>query len=462
LWVANAIGSAAFAQQSPEQIYNSGHFPTSIGKFETDATPTGTLQTYLPAGGVPKLADNAFFQSLGVNGRSCGTCHQPPSGMGVSVVNIQARYTATSGLDPIFAKIDGANCPDKVTSRGQPPSAYSLLMGLGVFRIARPVPANAQFTVQALSDPNGCNPIGRALSQISVYRRPLITTNLDFVLATNPLPHKTTAAPPAIMWDMRETTLEQQAIDATLGHAQATQPPTAAQLNQIVAFEKGLFSAQIMDKVGGNLTGDGATGGAVVLSGLPTNIFQPDVTFTQFDAWRGVSGTGVAARRASIFRGQQIFNTRKFVVSNVEGIVGEIPEATCNTCHGQQGDGNDASGQGFSVDIGVGGSSPQFGGPQPLKELPIFKVTCKPSFSTQFHGSVVVTNDPGRAITTGKCRDIGRFKVPQARALTGHAPYFHDGSAATMTDVVNFYNKRFSIGLSSQDVMDLVHFLNSL
>jgi cytochrome c peroxidase len=42
------------------------------------------------------------------------------------------------------------------------------------------------------------------------------------------------------------------------------------------------------------------------------------------------------------------------------------------------------------------------------------------------------------------------------------APYFHDGSAATLMDVVNFYDLRFSIGLSAQDKIDLVNFLNAL
>ena len=51
---------------------------------------------------------------------------------------------------------------------------------------------------------------------------------------------------------------------------------------------------------------------------------------------------------------------------------------------------------------------------------------------------------------------------PFCRGLAARAPYFHDGSAATLMDVVNFYNRRFSIGLSAQEKIDLVNFLNSL
>jgi cytochrome c peroxidase len=52
--------------------------------------------------------------------------------------------------------------------------------------------------------------------------------------------------------------------------------------------------------------------------------------------------------------------------------------------------------------------------------------------------------------------------VSTLRDLAARAPYFHDGSAATLMDVVNFYDRRFSIGLSAQDKIDFVNFLNAL
>jgi cytochrome c peroxidase len=75
---------------------------------------------------------------------------------------------------------------------------------------------------------------------------------------------------------------------------------------------------------------------------------------------------------------------------------------------------------------------------------------------------VVRTNDPGLALITGKCADIGKVTVSTLRGLAARAPYFHDGSAATLMDVVNLYDHRFSIGLSAQDKIDLVNFLNAL
>jgi cytochrome c peroxidase len=48
------------------------------------------------------------------------------------------------------------------------------------------------------------------------------------------------------------------------------------------------------------------------------------------------------------------------------------------------------------------------------------------------------------------------------RGLAGRAPYFHNGSAATLLDVVNFYDKRFELSLSEQQKADLVAFLRAL
>ena len=63
---------------------------------------------------------------------------------------------------------------------------------------------------------------------------------------------------------------------------------------------------------------------------------------------------------------------------------------------------------------------------------------------------------------SGNCADIGKVKGPILRGLAARAPYFHNGSAATLTDVVNFYDQRFRLDFSEQDKKDLVAFLRSL
>ena len=77
-------------------------------------------------------------------------------------------------------------------------------------------------------------------------------------------------------------------------------------------------------------------------------------------------------------------------------------------------------------------------------------------------GETVQTTDPGRAMVTGKWNDIGKFKGPVLRALAARPPYFHDGSAATLEEVVEVYDTRFHLGLSAQEKADLTAFLRSL
>ncbi len=78
-------------------------------------------------------------------------------------------------------------------------------------------------------------------------------------------------------------------------------------------------------------------------------------------------------------------------------------------------------------------------------------------------GKTYTVTDPGRALISGKCADIGKVKgVPILRGLAGRAPYFHNGSAATLLDAVNFYNLRFNLGLTAAQMSDLAAFLQTL
>jgi len=63
---------------------------------------------------------------------------------------------------------------------------------------------------------------------------------------------------------------------------------------------------------------------------------------------------------------------------------------------------------------------------------------------------------------TGKWKDIGKFKGPILRGLSTRAPYFHNGSAATLDDVLSFYVARFGVTLTAAERADLLRFLQSL
>lgn len=55
-----------------------------------------------------------------------------------------------------------------------------------------------------------------------------------------------------------------------------------------------------------------------------------------------------------------------------------------------------------------------------------------------------------------------QYRTTPLKGAWQHAPYFHDGSAATLQDVAQAYNRRQSLGLTPQEVTDLAQYLQSL
>ncbi|MGH7934098.1 MAG: hypothetical protein ACREQN_13185, partial [Candidatus Binataceae bacterium] len=215
--------------------------------------------------------------------------------------------------------------------------AYSLLLSKGLIRIFLPLPDTQlgsdppvprDYEITNLNDPYGCTDLSSGV--VSVYRRPLPAANLRFL--TECPPGETSCSPLAVMWDGREPSLESQAINATLGHAQGLNPPTGDQLARIVNFESNIYDAQVFDNEAGPLNAHGASGGPAALSAqnfyigindvlggdpLAPGVFTPDV-FRLYDAWQDLTGPGRPnAARASIARGQKLFNARQFTISGV-------------------------------------------------------------------------------------------------------------------------------------------------
>src|SRR5215207_5804516 len=55
-----------------------------------------------------------------------------------------------------------------------------------------------------------------------------------------------------------------------------------------------------------------------------------------------------------------------------------------------------------------------------------------------------------------------QYRTTPLRGVWQHPPYFHDGSAPTLGDVVNHYDRQFSLGLTTRQKADLVEYLKSL
>ncbi len=121
---------------------------------------------------------------------------------------------------------------------------------------------------------------------------------------------------------------------------------------------------------------------------------------------------------------------------------------TCTTCHDTPNVGNHSVKA--PLNIGLTDASRR------TPDMPLYTLR---NIAT---GETVQTTDPGRAMITGKWADIGKFKGPVLRALAARAPYFHNGSAATLEDVIQFYETRFNLGLTEREKKDLIAFLGAL
>jgi cytochrome c peroxidase len=169
----------------------------------------------------------------------------------------------------------------------------------------------------------------------------------------------------------------------------------------------------------------------------------------------------MAKRRRSIARGERLFNETQINITGVGGLNDVLNQTSipgfCGTCHDTPNVGNHSVTAPLNIGIANAGANKPPG--LDISGLPVFTLKC---IKGPFAGQVFVVTDPGRAMISGNCADIGKVKGPILRGLAARAPYFHNGSADRLLDVVNFYDQRFGIGFTRQDKEDLVNFLNAL
>jgi hypothetical protein len=452
-------------------------------------------------------AGHAFFEPIGTNGRACVTCHQPADAMSLSLATIRERWEVTGGTDPLFTAVDGRNCPHLPVGD---PASHSLLLDRGLIRVALPWPPRApdgsaiepEFEIEVVRDPAGCNRhpeygLESADPRISVYRRPRPAINLRYVTSSrfgvSRIVGKSgglAAVDPEtgrpvnmnMMSDAREPTLETQAQSAAATHLELDRALTDAELSQIEAFELQLYGAQIESLGAGRLDergGPPSLGPEAMLAGedgvLGNNTTR--YVFPFGDGWNEPSGaetdsptSSERAFRESVARGHDVFFFRTFWIRDAMHInsvgLGNPIKRTCSTCHGMHMTGMDAA-NGW-MDLGTTNLpwakeepvSPWSDGPS---AMPLFKVTCRNDLPPHpFLGREIYTQDPGRALISGRCDDVGAIVIQQFRGLAARAPYFSNGSAATLGEIVDFYDRRFNIQFTEQERVDLVNFLSVL
>jgi cytochrome c peroxidase len=403
------------------------------------------------------------------------------------------------------------------------PATYTTFDGDGLPGFFTNSMAVPEWVLTVKKDPTGCEndpTYGLPNNLVSVYRRTMPSSNVAFLDPGGRGPSAFN-----IMWDAREPSLESQFTDATEFHGQVSAsstnpfPPSSSQQTEGANFQFGTFAGQVLDAVAGDLTGadgSGALGGPQNLYNLRTNpalftlppfgggcfdtstegavpglcsgILNFAGAFGLYETFADATSKvqGQAARRQSIARGEVIFDTRSFVINDVAGLNDAVGigngtdkiSGTCSTCHNNSGLGNDSFLDPKREGI-MDNSNNTNNALPPSSDFPLFAFYC-PSGSIPFFSNQVTssncqdlpgspttcdefdTTDPGLGLADGECEDLGKIKVPVLRNLAARAPYFHGGNVATLTALVNFYNTRFSIGLSSQDKTDLVNFLNTL
>ena len=197
----------------------------------------------------------------------------------------------------------------------------------------------------------------------------------------------------------------------------------------MVDYEAVMGNAQVYSFTAGRLDAEGARGGPEAAAAQPL----VDGRFDLYDAWARSRN----AQRKQIFRGQEIFN-------NVN-----VPSGrSCRGCHNAANNGQNVSGVLFNI----GTSRPEFAKP----DMAVY------TFQRTSDGAIVESTDPGRGIRNGVFADLNKFKTPNLRGLASRAPYFHNGIADTLEDVVRHYETAVGFVFTPQERRDLVAFLAAL
>ena len=379
--------------------------------------PGGKAATFSTQGSVNLTGE--YFQAQGTNGRSCASCHIPEEAWSINPGTLQDLFDATAGTHPVFNELD-ANNPDQIgpeSTVDELLAGYSMMLTRGVFRRGGAPRPNSEWELIAVEDPHGFANLNRLVH----WRRVMPTIN--FALGST-----------TINWDGGNTvgpiihaSLINQAGRNVTGAQQGLPAPPEV-LEDIVAFEESLFSAQLIVPGVGRLDSDGARGGPEAMSTMTKQAGRFDL----FDAWENHENP----RRAQIARGQALFNN-----INPGG-------RSCNGCHSSSNNGTNFNNVLF--DIRTASAEAR------TPDLPLY------TFRNRSTGETRQLTDAGRGQVTGLWNDLGRFKTPTIRALAARAPYFHNGIAATLDDVVRHYERHLGFVFTDQERADLVAFLTAL
>lgn len=387
----------------------------TIANNQPIANPGGEAATISTRGSVNLSGE--FFKVQGKNGQSCATCHIPEEAWSITPATLQRLFDETEGRHPVFSPLDIDNPKMDVTTKEARRAAYSMLLTRGLFRRGSVPPPDAEWEIIAVDDPHGL-----ANNNLLVeWRRSMPTIN--FALGSS-----------IVNWDSANSRgtdqhagLVHQTGRLITGALQGP-PATPEVINEIVDFETSLVTAQLSVNGVGRLDADGARGGPEALSSMK----KAEGGFDIFDAWKNDPNP----KRAQIARGQEVFNSVN------------VTHKSCVVCHNSLNNGTNIINDLFDIRT----ASEEARTP----DLPLY------TFRNKKTGETIKLTDAGLGNITGLWEDLGRFKTPTLRGLAARAPYFHNGIAMTLEDVVRHYETRFGFRFTDQERADLVAFLKAL
>ena len=377
--------------------------------------PGGEAATFSTKGSVNLTGE--YFKAQGTNGRSCATCHIPEEAWSITPATLQRLFDETGGTHPVFNKLDANNPDMDVSTVEARRAAYGMLLTRGVFRRGGAPRPDSEWEIIAVDDPHGYANV----NQLVQWRRPLPTINFPIGSV-------------AVNWDAGANVGKgQRAALINLNNRLFTgalqgKPAPLEVANEIVDFESSLFTAQLTVPGVGRLDSDGARGGPEALSAMT----KVEGDFNLFDAWVGDANP----KRAQIARGQAVFNSTN------------VSQKSCTVCHTAANNGTNMDNRLF--DIRTASAEAR------TPDLPLY------TFRNKRTGETRQLTDAGFGNITGRWDDLGLFKPPTLRGLAARAPYFHNGIARTLEDVVRHYEKHFGFIFTDEERADLVAFLNAL
>jgi mono/diheme cytochrome c family protein len=377
--------------------------------------PGGEATTVSTKGSVNLSGE--YFKAQGTNGQSCAACHIPEEAWSITPGTLQRLFDETGGTHPVFSPLDANNPNMDASTPEARRAAYSMLLSRGVFRRGGAPRADSEWELVAVEDPHGYANV----NQLVHWRRSMPTINFPVGSVT-------------VNWDAAANVGKgQRAALVNLTNRLVTgamqgPPPTAEVIDDIVDFESSLFTAQVTVPGVGRLDADGARGGPEALSKMS----KAEGGFNLFDAWANDANP----KRAQIARGQEVFNSTN------------ASHKSCIACHDSANNGTSIGNTMFDINTASAAAR--------TPDLPLY------TFRNKRTGETRQLTDAGFGNITGRWDDLGLFKTPTLRALAARAPYFHNGIAATLEDVVRHYEKHFGFIFTDEERADLVAFLNAL